>query len=81
MTDRRSFLKSLVAAVVLSPVVCQLSRAFTIDWDAEHYCKVAGIIEQNVEIAIHSLVHDLKAIGVWDKLAGLYPFVGGPSLK
>ena len=76
MNNRRSFLKSLIAAVVLSPAISRLSNTFKFDWDAKRYCRLAQIIDANVESAVHNLVSELKTSGLWEKLGYLYPLVG-----
>jgi hypothetical protein len=81
--NRKTFLKSLIAAVVLSPTICRLSNAFRFDSAAERYCDLAGVTDPMFRAAVHAFVNDLKAIGVWDKMIflNLFPRADAPLVE
>ena len=49
------------------------------DADALAFITAAGITDITQQIAIYTLVSDLKNYGIWTKLKALYPFVGGTA--
>jgi hypothetical protein len=49
------------------------------DPDAQRFVDTAGILVPHQARAISTLVADLKQAGLWDKLAAVYPMVGGRS--
>jgi hypothetical protein len=48
----------------------------TADQDAVDFIFKVGITDPNQQLAIEDLVSELKAIGVWERLQAIYPFVG-----
>lgn len=50
-----------------------------VDPDAVAFLLAAGITDATISAAINTLVIQLKAIGVWNKLKAIYPFVGGTA--
>jgi hypothetical protein len=49
------------------------------DPDATAFILAANITDVTQSLALNTLVFDLKAYGVWDKMKAIYPFVGGTS--
>jgi hypothetical protein len=49
------------------------------DADATAFFTATGITDSTIQSAIESLCSDLKSASVWDKMALIYPFVGGSS--
>jgi hypothetical protein len=49
------------------------------DPDATAFILAANITDVTQSLALNTLVFDLKAYGVWDKMKAVYPFVGGTS--
>lgn len=49
------------------------------DADATAFIVAAGITDTTQKQAICTLVSDLKAYGLWNKMKAIYPFVGGTS--
>jgi len=49
------------------------------DPDAEDFFLRAGIVNTTLKGAVNTLVVDLKAENLWDKMVALYPFVGGTA--
>lgn len=52
-----------------------------IDTDAQTFIDAAGITDSTQKTAIDVLVTELKAKNVWEKLAVVYPIVGGDATK
>jgi hypothetical protein len=50
-----------------------------IDPDAQQFITAAAITNPTQQSAINTLVTDLKGYGLWTKISGLYPFVGGTA--
>ena len=50
-----------------------------IDPDAQEFITAAAITNPTQQSAINTLVTDLKGYGLWTKISGLYPFVGGTA--
>jgi hypothetical protein len=48
-----------------------------IDPNASSFLTAASITDVTQSLAINTLVFDLKAYGIWDKMKAIYPFVGG----
>ena len=51
----------------------------TTDADAQAFITAAAITDTTQQSAINTLVVDLKAYSIWDKLLVFYPFVGGTA--
>jgi hypothetical protein len=49
------------------------------DADAQAFITAAGITDATQQLAINTLVTDLKGYGIWTKMKAIYPFVGGTS--
>lgn len=49
------------------------------DADALAFITAAGLIDAAQISAINTLVADLKAAGLWDKMKAIYPFIGGTA--
>lgn len=49
------------------------------DADAQAFITAAGITDATQQLAITTLVTDLKSYGIWSKMKAIYPFVGGTS--
>jgi hypothetical protein len=49
------------------------------DPDATAFLTAAGITDPTISSAIDTLVKDLKADSLWDKMQAIYPFVGGTA--
>lgn len=47
---------------------------------AQAFLSAAGITDPTITLAINTLVNDLIAYGVWNKMKAIYPFVGGTAL-
>jgi hypothetical protein len=56
-----------------------MSGGISLDPDAQAFLSAAGITNATITTAIDTLVIQLKAIGVWNKMKALYPFVGGTA--
>jgi hypothetical protein len=56
-----------------------LMPKFSFDADAQAFITAAAITDATQQIAINTLVVDLKGYGIWTKMKALYPFVGGTS--
>lgn len=50
-----------------------------IDSDAQAFITAAAITDTTQQMAINSLVNNLKAYGIWTKMKAVYPFVGGTA--
>jgi hypothetical protein len=50
-----------------------------LDSDALAFITAAGITDATQQIAINTLVVELKGYGIWSKLLAIYPFVGGTA--
>lgn len=50
-----------------------------LDPDAVAFLTAAGIVDPTIEGAINTLVLDMKAANIWNKMLALYPFVGGTA--
>lgn len=50
-----------------------------LDPDADAFLTAAGITNATISRAINNLTLSLKANGLWNKMVGLYPFVGGTA--
>lgn len=57
----------------------QVAIAPEFDPDAEAFFLAAGITDETQKDAVNTLVVDLKAESLWDKMTALYPFVGGTA--
>ena len=55
------------------------SGAAPLDPDAQAFITAAGITDATQQLAINTLVTDLKGYGIWSKMKAIYPFVGGTS--
>lgn len=55
------------------------SEAFGVDPDAQAFINAAGITDATQQGAIDTFVKDLKSAGIWSKMIGIYPFVGGSA--
>jgi hypothetical protein len=51
------------------------------DLDAWNFIGNAQILDVTQQQAINTLVFDLKAYGIWDKMKAIYPFVGQPGVS
>jgi hypothetical protein len=51
----------------------------TTDPDAQAFITAAAITDPTQQVAINTLVVDLKGYNVWTKMKALYPFVGGTA--
>lgn len=49
------------------------------DPDALAFLAAAAIVDPTLIVAVDTLVVDLKAAGLWAKMAAIYPFVGGTA--
>ncbi|NBW37933.1 MAG: hypothetical protein EBR30_23525 [Cytophagia bacterium] len=49
------------------------------DADAQAFIDAAGITDATQQLAIRTLVTDLKTYSIWTKMKAIYPFVGGTS--
>lgn len=49
------------------------------DADAQAFITAAGITDATQQLAINTLVTDLKGYGIWSKMKAIYPMVGGTS--
>jgi hypothetical protein len=58
-----------------------ISGAPTTDADAQAFITAAAITDPTQQTAINTLVVDLKAAFIWNKLLVFYPFVGGTALS
>lgn len=47
------------------------------DDDADVFLRTAAISDTTIRTAVNSFVEDLKYNGLWYKMSGVYPFVGG----
>jgi hypothetical protein len=56
-----------------------ISVAAATDADAQAFITAAAITDATQKRAIDKLVVDLKGYGIWSKMKGLYPFVGGTA--
>lgn len=56
-----------------------MAGGISLDPDAQAFLNAAGITDATITTAIDTLVIQLKAIGVWNKLKAIYPFVGGTA--
>ncbi len=56
-----------------------LMPKFSFDADAQAFITAAAITDATQQIAINTLVVDLKGYGIWTKMKALYPFVGGTA--
>lgn len=57
-----------------------VSRAVIIgDADAASFLSAASITDATQKAAVNTLVESLKSAGLWTRMWGLYPFVGGVS--
>jgi hypothetical protein len=52
---------------------------FSFDPSAKLFIDSAGITDLTQQLAINSLVIDLKSYNIWDNLRVIYPFVGGTA--
>ena len=50
-----------------------------LDLDAQLFLGITKITDNTITTAINQLVIDLKNAGIWIKMLGLYPFVGGTA--
>ena len=50
-----------------------------LDPDAQAFLTATGITDPTISNAINTLVLDLKSNNIWDKMQGIWPFVGGNS--
>jgi hypothetical protein len=67
--------------VVGNVVTAQVPSASCPDYDAELFITVTGITDATEQGAIRTLVSDLKTSGLWEKMAAVYPFVGGTATR
>lgn len=51
----------------------------SLDADALAFINATGIVNLTQQIAINTLVIQLKTLGLWTKLRAIYPFVGGTA--
>jgi hypothetical protein len=51
------------------------------DADAQTFITSAQITDTTQQLAINTLVKDLKTYNLWDKMLALYPFVGGTAFS
>jgi hypothetical protein len=51
----------------------------SLDPDAQAFITAAAITDPTQQVAINTLVVDLKGYSIWTKMKALYPFVGGTS--
>ena len=56
-----------------------MAGGIPLDPDAQAFLNAAGITDATITTAIDTLVIQLKAIGVWNKMKAIYPFVGGTA--
>lgn len=49
------------------------------DDDAFNFLQAANISDTTIRSSVNSFVEDLKYYGLWSKMSGVYPFVGGNS--
>jgi hypothetical protein len=54
-------------------------RKIASDADAYNFLSTASVSGIPEQIAINTLVTDLKSYGVWNKMKAIYPFVGGTA--
>lgn len=54
---------------------------FTFDSDAEAFFTTLGITDETQQLAIDSMVKDMKSYSIWNKFYAIYPFVGGTSVR
>jgi len=48
---------------------------------ARPFFEEAGIVDATQKLAIEQLIYNLCNFGLWDKMAAIYPFVGGSALS
>lgn len=71
---------NLVSGSVSAPITLNLIvNEAAADADAEAFIEAAALTDETQKTAIRKLVKDLKAALLWDKLAAIYPFVGGTA--
>ncbi len=49
------------------------------DADADAFLLAANITDATIKASINTMVVDMKANGIWDKMKAIYPFVGGTA--
>ena len=54
---------------------------FTFDSNAEAFFTTLGITDETQQLAIDSMVKDMKSYSIWNKFYAIYPFVGGTSVR
>jgi hypothetical protein len=65
--------------MIINPYLVAPSSAY--DADAQAFFTAAGITDTTQKDAVNQLVTDIKGYGLWSKITGLYPFVGGDATK
>jgi hypothetical protein len=56
-------------------------RPLVTDFDAYAFVDAAGITDATQQVAINNLVIGLKGVGLWTKMAAVYPLVGGTAFS
>jgi hypothetical protein len=56
-----------------------VNKPYTLDENVYKYVQTAGITDQNTISAISTFVAGLKLNKLWDKIVGIYPFIGNTT--
>lgn len=60
-------------------LISSMSKAPSLDADAQLFITNAVITDNTQKSAINTLVLDFKSAGIWTKMKAIYPFVGGTA--
>jgi hypothetical protein len=81
VTDGASPVTPDAVSVVGNTVTIQVPSGSGLDPDAEAFITAASITDGNQQIAVNTLVLQLKNYGIWTKLKSIFPFIGGSATQ